>query len=88
MPDRDLPPRPDTSGRRARHESRLPAPIRATGPTAEELGLPATVTCPFCGGADTELHSAFGARLSFASYWCHACHTAFDWLRAAPPGAH
>ncbi|MGH7503185.1 MAG: hypothetical protein ACREL7_15775 [Longimicrobiales bacterium] len=49
--------------------------------TASEFGLPERVTCPFCGGDDTGLHSAFGPQLSVASYWCRACHTAFEWLK-------
>ena len=50
-------------------------------PDASELGLPEHVTCPFCGQADTELHSPFGPQLSTASYWCRRCRTAFDWVK-------
>jgi hypothetical protein len=52
-------------------------------PTAAELGLPDSVECPFCGGTETELHMPFGSRLSFATYWCKPCHSAFEWLRTA-----
>ncbi len=59
---------------------RSPAP---SAPSAAELGLPDAVACPFCGRTHTELHCAFGSRLSVASYWCRDCRTAFEWLR--PP---
>ena len=49
--------------------------------SADELGLPAAVPCPFCEGADTELHSAFGSQLSVATYWCQRCGTAFEWFK-------
>jgi hypothetical protein len=54
---------------------------------AEELGLPATVACPFCDGEQTELLSLFGTALSVATYWCRDCRTAFEWIKwdAAPP---
>ena len=48
---------------------------------AEELGYPASTPCPFCGGAETELHSPFGSALSVATYWCRRCHTAFEWIK-------
>lgn len=46
-----------------------------------EYGLPDRVTCPFCDGNDTELHSPFGTALSVATYWCRRCHTAFEWVK-------
>jgi hypothetical protein len=56
-----------------------------TGPDAADYGLPARVTCPFCSRDDrTALHSAFGPQLSVATYWCHYCHTAFDFVKWAP----
>ncbi len=58
-----------------------PASAAARAPSATELGLPDAVACPFCGGSHTELHCAFGSRLSVASYWCLDCRTAFEWLR-------
>jgi len=48
---------------------------------AEELGYPAQTVCPFCGGADTELHSPFGSALSLATYWCRSCRTAYEWIK-------
>lgn len=47
-----------------------------------EYGLPERVECPFCRSSEhTELHSPFGPQLSVATYWCHHCHTAFDFLK-------
>lgn len=72
---------------RPRAESPAPGPSPTASdltPGAAELGLPDSVACPFCGGAQTELHSAFGSRLSFATYWCRPCHSAFEWLRPGP----
>ncbi|HUF13288.1 MAG TPA: hypothetical protein VMN78_09325 [Longimicrobiales bacterium] len=48
---------------------------------AAELGYPETTSCPFCGGSETELHSAFGSALSVATYWCLGCRTAYDWIK-------
>lgn len=68
----------------------MPAPVRREKParyraparlTATDFGLPERLVCPFCGGSDTELHSPFGSALSVATYWCHACHTAFEWFK-------
>ncbi len=56
----------------------------------DEYGLPERVTCPFCDGDDTELHSPFGTALSVATYWCRRCHTAFEWVKwkdVAPEGS-
>lgn len=49
--------------------------------TAEDLGLPDRVECPFCEKSDTELHSGFGSQLSVATYWCRQCFTAFEWIK-------
>jgi hypothetical protein len=57
---------------------------RAARPDATSYGLPERVPCPFCEGQDTELHSPFGPQLSVATYWCNACHTAFDYVKWAP----
>ena len=48
---------------------------------ATELGYPESTVCPFCGGSETELHSAFGSALSVATYWCLTCRTAYDWIK-------
>jgi hypothetical protein len=50
-------------------------------PEAKAYGLPEHVICPFCDGAETELHSAFGTALSVATYWCMRCRTAFEWVK-------
>lgn len=47
----------------------------------ESSNLPSSVTCPFCKGEETELHSAFGSALSVATYWCRPCRTAFEWIK-------
>lgn len=57
----------------------------AGGYEAEDFGLPKHATCPFCDGEDTELHNPFGSQLSVATYWCFACHTAFEWLKWSAP---
>jgi hypothetical protein len=49
--------------------------------TAGELGMPEHITCPFCGGEDTELHSPFGPQLSVATYWCRPCRSPVEWLK-------
>ncbi|MEX0891667.1 MAG: hypothetical protein WEB88_05800 [Gemmatimonadota bacterium] len=46
-----------------------------------ELGLEDGIPCPFCQGAETELHNPFGSQLSLATYWCRSCHTAFERLK-------
>lgn len=55
--------------------------MRAPPPDASLYGLPEHVTCPFCNGRDTELHSPFGPQLSVATYWCRRCFTAFDFVK-------
>jgi hypothetical protein len=52
-------------------------------PDAKAYGLPVRVRCPFCERDETELHSPFGPQLSVATYWCHRCHTAFDYVKWA-----
>jgi hypothetical protein len=39
------------------------------------------VRCPFCGGTDTRLESAFGSTVGFAQYWCDGCRTVFEYLK-------
>lgn len=46
--------------------------------------LPEAPACPFCGGVETELMSAFGSHASVSTYWCRACRSPFEtlkWLR-------
>jgi len=41
-----------------------------------------TVACPFCGSADVELLALFGPQLLTDQYYCRACRTPFEHLRA------
>lgn len=50
-----------------------------------DYDLPDRVRCPFCEGEETELHSPFGGALSVATYWCHPCRTAFEWVKWGDP---
>ncbi len=56
-------------------------------PTPEEGGgenlkaLPDQPKCPFCDGERTELMNAFGPHASVSTYWCHPCHSPFDFMR-------
>jgi hypothetical protein len=54
---------------------------KSLGPTAGDVGLPEHVECPFCGGMETELHSAFGPQLSVATYWCRPCRSPVELLK-------
>jgi hypothetical protein len=47
----------------------------------QEWDQPA-VHCPFCGSADVELLALFGSQLLTDQYYCRACHTPFEHLRA------
>ena len=40
------------------------------------------VACPFCGAADVELLALFGSQLLTDQYYCRACRTPFEHLRA------
>ncbi|HEX5158150.1 MAG TPA: hypothetical protein VFW17_13125 [Ktedonobacterales bacterium] len=40
------------------------------------------VSCPFCGSAEVELLALFGSQLLTDQYYCRACHTPFEHLRA------
>ena len=40
------------------------------------------VACPFCGSADVELLALFGSQLLTDQYYCRACRTPFEHLRA------
>ena len=40
------------------------------------------VSCPFCGSAEVELLALFGSQLLTDQYYCHACRTPFEHLRA------
>jgi len=45
-----------------------------------------TVRCPFCGSAEVELMALFGSQLLTDQYYCRACHTPFEHLRADVDG--
>ncbi len=75
----------DSAARRAADDAAAAAPRRQRiGPSAADFGLPVAPQCPFCDGAQTELHAPFGPQLSVATYWCRACHTAFEWIKWSP----
>ena len=38
-------------------------------------------TCAFCGSEKTEFISLFGQFLLVAQYYCHNCHSAFEWCK-------
>ena len=61
---------------------------KPTAPDAQALGLPEHVPCTFCGGENTELHSAFGPQLSVATYWCLRCRSPFDYIKWQPRHRH
>ena len=50
-------------------------------PEEQEHEQPA-VSCPFCGSAEVELLALFGSQLLTDQYYCRACHTPFEHLRA------
>lgn len=51
-------------------------PLVALGPTVRR------VECPFCGSADTERKSEFGATPCKALYACNACRQPFEHFKA------
>lgn len=51
--------------------------------TPESVGQTTTlVICPFCGSAEVELLALFGSQLLTDQYYCRACRTPFEHLRA------
>jgi hypothetical protein len=48
---------------------------------SDSYPLPPSVECPFCGGTDTHLETAFGSVLSVAQYYCRKCKTIFEWMK-------
>lgn len=48
----------------------------SSGETAE------TIICPFCQSYEVEPLSMFGAQLLTDQYYCRACHTPFEHVRA------
>lgn len=77
----DRPIAAQTAGTERSGRIRADAADRSLRITADDLGLPSAVECPFCAGLKTELHSGFGSQLSVATYWCRTCHTAFEWIK-------
>jgi hypothetical protein len=57
-----------------------PIPPRPAAKDADGI-IPASVSCPFCEGMDTELVNPFGGQLSVAQYWCRRCRTGFDYIK-------
>ena len=53
----------------------------ADGGVEEGSRLPQEPPCPFCGGRDTELMSAFGSHASVSTYWCRACRSPFELMK-------
>lgn len=39
------------------------------------------VRCPYCGSNETDLFSLFGQQLLTIQYYCHACHTPFEYIK-------
>ena len=52
----------------------------------QSLPETAAVACPFCGSADVELLALFGSQLLTDQYYCCACRTPFEHLRADTSG--
>ena len=44
------------------------------------------VVCPFCGGEDTELESAFGPTLCRSIHFCRSCRNPFESFKTKRPG--
>jgi ring-1,2-phenylacetyl-CoA epoxidase subunit PaaD len=47
---------------------------------APDLSGPA-VACPYCDSNETELFSLFGQQLLTLQYYCHTCHTPFEYVK-------
>lgn len=43
------------------------------------------VLCPYCSAPDTTLLSLFGQQLLTVQYYCHACHTPFEYVKDDVP---
>ncbi|MCA1669243.1 MAG: phenylacetate-CoA oxygenase subunit PaaJ [Thermomicrobia bacterium] len=48
----------------------------------EDLGLPVTPACPYCGSHHTALENPFGPTLCRAIYYCHDCRQPFEQFKA------
>jgi ring-1,2-phenylacetyl-CoA epoxidase subunit PaaD len=59
-------------------ESGIAPPPLYEGPEFPLELLQQPVPCPYCGSAETELRSPFGATLCRATYFCRTCRQAFE----------
>ena len=48
---------------------------------ARHTGSEEHAMCPHCHSADTERFALFGSQLSTAQYYCHSCHTPFEYIK-------
>ena len=40
-----------------------------------------TISCPYCGSANTEVKSEFGSTACKAIHYCNSCHQPFDYFK-------
>ena len=43
------------------------------------------IPCPYCESHETEMIALFGPKLLTSQYYCRACHSAFEVVRADEP---
>ena len=43
--------------------------------------MPDHPPCAFCGSQETEFMALFGQFLLVSQYYCHTCHSAFEWCK-------
>ena len=43
------------------------------------------VRCPYCSSRETELSALFGQQLLTMQYYCHTCHTPFEYIKDDEP---
>lgn len=56
--------------------------MASLGASSASIRATPLVRCPFCDSADVELLSLFGSQLLTDQYYCRACRTPFEHLRA------
>ncbi|MEM7343554.1 MAG: hypothetical protein AAF485_04880 [Chloroflexota bacterium] len=56
--------------------TKLEALLKTTPPD-----LPDHPPCAFCQSEETEFMSLFGQFLLVVQYYCHNCHSAFEWCK-------
>lgn len=44
-------------------------------------GVPDHPSCAFCNSEQTEFMSLFGQFLLVSQYYCHNCHSVFEWCK-------